>query len=124
MDVLVEHCDHQPAKLVRTGGLASRDLRALANLLDVPTASALVHLEIARAAGLLGAAVRGSDEALLPTHAYDAWQGQALDDQWAELVGAWFAHHRPSGPPWLKHLALEAYGDPAQATVLDHGRPA
>jgi hypothetical protein len=118
MDVLVEHCDHQPAKLVRTGGLASRDLRALANLLDVPTAAALVHLEIARAARLLAVSPRGTDDALLPTDAFDAWQELTLPDQWAGLVEGWLGHHRASGPSWLKHLSLEAYGDPADATVL------
>jgi hypothetical protein len=118
LDVLVEHCDHQPAKLVRTGGLASRDLRALAALLDVPTAVATVHLEIARSARLLGTSARGNDEILLPTVEFDAWQGLGLADQWVRLVQAWLANHAPSGPFWLKQLCLQAFGDPADAVVL------
>jgi hypothetical protein len=118
LDVLVEHCDHQPAKLVRTGGLASRDLRALAGLLDVPTAVATVHLEIARSARLLGTTARGNDEVLLPTTEFDAWQGLGLADQWVLLVQAWLAEHAASGPFWLKQLCLEAFGDPADAVVL------
>jgi hypothetical protein len=118
LDVLVEHCDHQPAKLVRTGGLASRDLRALAGLLDVPTAVATVHLEIARSARLLGTSARGNDEILLPTAEFDAWQSLGLADQWVRLVQAWLTDHAASGPFWLKQLCLEAFGDPADAVVL------
>jgi hypothetical protein len=118
LDVLVEHCDHQPAKLVRTGGLASRDLRALAGLLDVPTAVATVHLEIARSARLLGSSARGSDEILLPTEEFDAWQGLDLSEQWVRLVQSWLTSHGASGPFWLKQLCLQAFGDPADAVVL------
>jgi hypothetical protein len=121
LDVLVEHCDHLPAKLVRTGGLASRDLRALASLLDLPTAVATVHLEIARCAGLLGTSVRGSDEFLLPTADFDAWQRKSLADQWVWLVQAWMFDHAPSGPAWLKRVCLRAFGDPQDAVVLTLG---
>jgi hypothetical protein len=118
LDVLVEHCDHLPAKLVRTGGLTSRDLRSLAGLLDLPTAVATVHLEIARAAGLLGTMSRGGDEILLPTDGFDSWQGLSLADQWTWLVRAWLARHGPSGPHWLKRLCLRAFGDSADPVVL------
>lgn len=121
MDVLVEHCDHQPAKLVRRGGLASRDVRALATLLDIPSSVATAHLEIAQGAGLLGAAARGSDEVLLPTADYDAWQGLLLTDQWVRLVRAWLHNHPPSGARWLKELCLQAFGDPANAAVVSAG---
>ncbi|MBA2558472.1 MAG: helicase-associated domain-containing protein [Propionibacteriales bacterium] len=118
MDVLVEHCDHQPTKLVRRGGLAARDVRTLASLLDIPSSVAAAHLEIAQGAGLLGIAARGSDDVLLPTAEYDTWRGLALTDQWARLVDAWLRHHPPSGPWWLKGLCLEAFGDPEDAVVV------
>ena len=121
MDVLVEHCDHQPAKLVRRGGLASRDVRALATLLDIPSSLATAHLEIAQGAGLLGTAARGSDEVLLPTADYDAWQGLPLTDQWVRLVRAWLHDHPPSGARWMKELCLQAFGDPADAVVVSAG---
>lgn len=118
MDVLVEHCNHQPAKLVRTGGLATREVRALAALLDVSALVTTAHLEIARAARLLSVAPRGSDDVLLPTNEYDAWQGLELADQWEALVAAWLHRHAPSGPFWLKRLCLQAYGDPGDGLVL------
>lgn len=118
MDVLVEHCNHQLTKLVRSGGMATRDVRALSGLLDVPTSVTTAHLEIARAAGLLGVAVRGGDEVLLPTADYDAWQELPLAQQWELLVRAWLTAHSQSGPEWLKRLCLEAFGDPEDGTVL------
>jgi Helicase conserved C-terminal domain len=118
IDVLVEHCDHQPAKLVRRGGLASRDVRVLASLLDIPSSLASAYLEIAQGAGLLGLMTRANDEVLLPTTAFDAWQELPLTDQWAELVHAWLQHHPASGPWWLKRLCLQAFGDPGDAVVL------
>ena len=118
MEVLVEHCDHQPARLTRTGSLSSRDLRGLAGLLDLPTAVTTAHLEIAQSAGLLGLGARDLNEVLIPTTAFDAWQEASLGDQWRELTDAWFRHHRPSGPEWLKRLCLRAFGDPAEGRVL------
>ncbi len=118
MDVLVEHCDHQPAKMVRRGGLATRDVRNLAGLLDIPSALATAHLEIAQGAGLLGLTNRGNDEVLLPTAGYDEWQSLPLTDQWACIVEAWLMHHPASGPWWLKRLCLEAFGDPLASLVL------
>ena len=38
MDVLIEHCDHRPPRLVRAGGLSQRDIRGLADLLDLTPA--------------------------------------------------------------------------------------
>jgi hypothetical protein len=118
IDVLIEHCDHQPAKVVRRGGLANRDVRILASLLDLSSALAIAHLEIAQSAGLLGLIPRGSDEVLIPAEGYDTWQELPLTEQWAVLVEAWLLHHPASGPWWLKRLCLQAFGEPADAVVV------
>lgn len=118
IDVLVEHCDHQPVRMRQAGGFASREVKAVAALLDVPTAVATVHVEVAEAAGLLGLAARRADEALLPTLEFDTWQRLPLAEQWVRLVAGWIEAHPASGPAWLKRLCLQAFGDPAEGRVL------
>ncbi len=118
MDVLVEHCDHQPARLRRSGGLATREVRGFAALLDVPSAVAAVYLELARVSGLLGLSAVGNDEVLRPTHEFDSWQTQPLAEQWAVVAHAWFERHDGSGRVWLKQLVLDAFGDPADGRVI------
>ncbi|MGH3448270.1 MAG: helicase-associated domain-containing protein, partial [Nocardioidaceae bacterium] len=118
VDVLVEHCDHEPARLRRSGGLSTRDARALAGLLDVPTAIALVHLEIAQSAGLLGTVAHGHDEVLIPTAQFDSWQSLELAEQWDDTAHAWTHHHAGSGSAAMKQLCLEAFGDPREGRVL------
>lgn len=118
IDVLVEHCDHQPIRIRQAGGFTSREVKAVAALLDVPTAVATVHVEVAEAAGLLGLAAHGADEALLPTAQFDAWQRRGLTEQWASLAAGWIEAHAASGPAWLKRLCLQAYGDSAEGRVL------
>lgn len=124
IDVLVEHCDHRPARLLRTGGLSSRDIRGIAGLLDMPTALATTHLEIAQAAGLLGPAASDLDEMLIPTVGFDSWQSLSLADQWVHLAETWFERHAVSGSPDLKRLCVIAFGDPDEGRVLtaDHIR--
>jgi hypothetical protein len=118
LDVLVEHLDHHPARLTRAGAFASRDLRALAQLLDTSSALAQAHLEIARAAGLVGLAAREPNEVLIPTTEFDTWQSQPLADQWAVLAGVWLDHHPQSGPSRLTRLCMRVFGDPSEARVV------
>ena len=118
MDVLVEHCDHQPARLRRSGGLATREVRGFATLLDVPSGVAAVYLELARLSGLLGLSNAGTDEVLRPTREFDGWQMQSLSEQWAVVAEAWFERHDASGRTWLKRLVLDAFGDPADGRVI------
>jgi hypothetical protein len=115
---VVEHSDHRPVRLTQSGGLATRDLRALAQLIDITPSLASVHLELALAAGLLGLGADGLDEALIPTERFDAWRTAALAAQWRRLADAWLAHHLGSGRAELKGLLLAAFGDPADGRVL------
>ncbi len=118
MGVFVEHCDHQPLKQRRSGGVGARETRAIAARIDVPSAVATAYLEIAQAAGLLGLSTDGTDELLVPTEAFDEWQQLELAQQWALLTHAWFEDHPPSGPGTFKRLCLEAFGSPAGGYVL------
>lgn len=118
IEVLVEHCAHLPLRLLRDGGFASREVRVVAALLDVPAAAATVHLAVAEVSGLLGVAAHGNDEVLLPSSDFDGWLDLPLAEQWAVLATSWSEAHDEAGPRWLKRLCLEAFGDPADGRVL------
>jgi hypothetical protein len=124
MDVLLEHCDHRPPQLRRDGELSSRELRAFAQLLDVPSSTATTLFELATLSGLLGAGSNGSREVLVPTRAFDDWQTLPLADQWAVVVQTWFDRHHASGEPWLKRLVLAAFGagDEGHVVAVDEVR--
>jgi len=119
IEVLVEHCDHHAPRLTRTGTLSQRDIRQLATLLDLTPTTTRQHLDITRAAGMLGPALHNLDEVLLPTGRFDAWQGQGLDSQWSALIEAWWDGHPDSGSPALKTLLVGAFGNPADGGVVE-----
>ncbi len=118
VDVLLEHCDHRPLRVRRAGGWASRDVRTLAELLDVRTPVATACLQIAEAAGLLGLKSDDHGELCVPTLEFDAWQRCELQDQWLLLVDAWFDRHLVSGSLVVKTVAFAAYGNPDEGRVL------
>ncbi|GGF42053.1 hypothetical protein GCM10011519_14850 [Marmoricola endophyticus] len=94
-DLLLDHWGTTPPAVLRSGGLGVRDLRAVADLLQVSPTEAGLVVETAAAAGLL--AVGATDEvdpAWLPTDAYDTWQEQPAADRWALLARAWLASPR------------------------------
>ena len=74
--------------MLRSGGLAVRDLKRLASVLDVDEARAAFVAELTYAAGLL--ADDGSlDPSWAPTPAYDEWQQHPGHQRWAALARAW-----------------------------------
>ena len=82
--------------VLRSGGLAVRDLRRAAEELDVPEWAAALYAEMAYAAGLL-AVSESVDGEWLPTVAYDLWRGRDLADRWAELAHTWLTTTRVPG---------------------------
>lgn len=90
---LLELWGQQPPPLLRSGGLAVRDLKRTAQALDVdePTAAALI--EIAYAAGLLASDGEAAP-AYAPTPAYDDWLGDDASWRWAVLAQAWLTTTR------------------------------
>ncbi len=83
----------RPPRVLRAGGLAVRDLRRLAQVLDVDAARAAFVAEVALAAGLL--ADDGAVEPVwAPTPAFDEWQNAPAGGRWARLAAAWLGSTR------------------------------
>ena len=90
---LLDRWGVRPPPVLRSGGLAVRELRATATDLDVPEWTAALLLEVAYAAGLLA---RSGGE-WLPTRAFDLWRLRDAAVRWAELAGAWLDTDRVPG---------------------------
>ena len=77
-----------PPRVLRTGGLAVRDLRATATALDVDPDRAAFVAEVALAAGLV--ADDGELEPVwAPTPAADRWEDRPSGERWAALAQGW-----------------------------------
>jgi Helicase conserved C-terminal domain len=85
---LLEAWGQDPPGLLRGGGLAVRDLKRTAQLLDVEESVAATVIEIAYAAGLLAADGEVAP-AFAPTPAYDVWLVDDPAQRWAVLAAAW-----------------------------------
>jgi hypothetical protein len=77
-----------PPSVLRSGGLAVRELARAALLLDVDEEAAALVIEVAYAAGLL-AADGEVEEAWCPTPAYDVWLSRPVAERWALLAQTW-----------------------------------
>jgi len=97
VEVLLESWGTHPPAVLRGGGVSVRDLRAAAGLLGVDSATAALHVELAREAGLLEEADDGDGEVWLPTDAFDAWLGQDFARRWLLLARAWLQTQRVIG---------------------------
>jgi hypothetical protein len=93
VDELAADWGVRPPRVLRTGGLAVRDLTRLVSVLDVDRSRAAFVAEISYAAGLLA-----DDGALepswAPTPAYDEWASRPGAARWAVLAQAWLASTR------------------------------
>ncbi|GAA1884223.1 helicase-associated domain-containing protein [Lapillicoccus jejuensis] len=77
-----------PPRVLRTGGLAVRDLRATATALDLDPDRTAFVAEVALAAGLL--ADDGELEPVwAPTPLADAWEDRPAGERWAVLAQGW-----------------------------------
>ncbi|GLW63885.1 hypothetical protein Arub01_21290 [Actinomadura rubrobrunea] len=93
---LLDRWGLDPPSVLRSGGLAVRDLRAAAALLDVEEWQAALLIETAYAAGLLTGSGEVDGE-WLPTPAYDVWLLKDTAERWAELAHGWLASDRVAG---------------------------
>ncbi|MFA1543426.1 helicase-associated domain-containing protein [Actinomadura monticuli] len=93
---LLERWGLEPPPVLRSGGLAVRDLRAAATQLDVPEWKAALLVEIAYAAGLLTRS-GDLDGEWLPTPAYDLWLMRDTAGRWTELARGWLKSDRAAG---------------------------
>ncbi|GAA1579477.1 helicase-associated domain-containing protein [Actinomadura kijaniata] len=96
VEELLEHWGLEPPPVLRSGGLAVRDLRATATLLDVEEWKAVLLAETAYAAGLLTRS-GDLDGEWLPTPAYDLWLRRDTAGRWVELARGWLRTDRAPG---------------------------
>ncbi|MEU5994595.1 helicase-associated domain-containing protein [Spirillospora sp. NPDC047418] len=96
IEELLERWGLDPPPVLRSGGLAVRDLRGAASLLDVPEWKAALLVEIAYAAGLLTRS-GDLDGEWLPTPAYDLWLMRDTAGRWTELARGWLKSDRAAG---------------------------
>lgn len=96
--LLLDHWGAAPPLVLRSGGLAVRDLRAAAQLLHVEESTAVSLVEVAAVAGLLAPGAPGDlPESWLPTDAYDAWSRKSAAQRWLDLALAWLRSPRVPG---------------------------
>ncbi|PRY00668.1 helicase-associated domain-containing protein [Allonocardiopsis opalescens] len=87
---LLDAIADEPPSVLRAGGLGTRELRRLAQALDLDETAAATALEAAHAAGLLAA----HDGEWLPTVGYDLWCQAEPARRWARLATAWLESTR------------------------------
>jgi Helicase conserved C-terminal domain len=134
IELVGQHLESVPHKLLRGGGLASRDVTALAQPLGADSAHAAFVVECAAAARLVAPA---EAMALLPTADYDQWLGWDAALRWRQVAEAWLAADRffarsaeagghPLGQeayalsaPGLRMTVLRLVADAEPGTVLD-----
>ncbi|MGA8258395.1 MAG: helicase C-terminal domain-containing protein [Nocardioides sp.] len=110
VELLLDHWGtHQPGVL-RSGGLAVRDLKAAAVHLHVDELTAAFLVELSAAAGLLAQRADAEGEPVwVPTDAFDTWTDQPPAARWVTLARAWLESPRmparvgtrdPAGKTW------------------------
>lgn len=116
VELVAHSLESTPHRLLRTGGLAARDMATLTrNLVSDPAHAGLV-MECASAAGLVAP---GANLRLLPTADYDRWAARDAATRWRLLAEAWLQggrYYSRSAEAGAHVLGPEA--DAPQAPVL------
>jgi hypothetical protein len=94
IEVAVHAIQARSHRVLRTGGLGSRDMAALARTLGTDVTTATFVLECAAAAGLVGV---GAGSRLLPTSGCDRWLSREPLQRWRMIIDGWLAVERL---PW------------------------
>lgn len=131
-ELIIAELDATPRRLLRDGGLSSRDVQALARTVDGRVDYAGFLLELTSAAGLIGTPDRIS---VLPTTDYDHWVSEPGPDRWYRLARAWrdaeryFSASTTAHPlatdavaaraPQNRRLLLRLAAETATGTVID-----
>lgn len=93
LDELLDSWSQTPPRVLRTGGLAVRDLKAAAAQLDTTPEHTAYLVELALIADLV--ADDGEvDPHWVPTAEYDIWQTEPGGERWARLALAWLSTTR------------------------------
>jgi Helicase conserved C-terminal domain/WYL domain len=93
LEALLESYAADPPAELRAGGLGVRELRRTARGLDLDEPAAALHVEVARAAGLLDA-TGGPESVWLPTSRYDGWLAAPPARRWTQVAAGWLAMTR------------------------------
>lgn len=95
VELLLDHWGLQPPSVLRSGGLAVRDLKLVARELHVDEPGAALIVEVAQAAGLIAEGTEpDGTPAWLPTEEFDIWSARSISQRWARLVGGWLSSSR------------------------------
>ncbi|WP_322921120.1 helicase C-terminal domain-containing protein [Nocardioides renjunii] len=95
VELLLDGWGVAPPSVLRSGGLAVRDLKSVARELHVDEAGAALLVEVALSAGLVAeAAVADGTPSWLPTDEFDVWSTLPIAERWARLVGGWLDSSR------------------------------
>ena len=98
MELLLDHWGVHPPGVLRSGGLAVRDLKAAATHLHVTEDVAALLVETAQATGLLASRADAEGSPVwVPTDRFDVWTGLAAEARWAEIARAWLTSIRVPG---------------------------
>lgn len=112
VDELLDRLEEMRPRVLRSGGIAVRDLRVLASRVDQDEASATFLLELALGAGLIG-----DDHAVEPTWRLttivDEWRTLPPAGRWTGLAGRWLHS--------LRATALPAPEDGGRVNALSEG---
>lgn len=93
LDELLDHWSQAPPRVLRTGGLAVRDLKSAATRVDTTPEHTAYLVELALIADLV--ADDGEvDPHWVPTAEYDVWQTEPGGERWARLALAWLSTTR------------------------------
>lgn len=121
IELLLDTWGTTPPAVLRSGGLAVRDLKATALLLQVEERSASFLVELAATAGLLAQASPGDlPQSWLPTDAYDAWARHSYAERWRDLATAWLTSPRVSGLVGAKDASGKSLNTLAPGLVDPH----
>ncbi len=95
VELLLDGWGQHPPGVLRSGGLAVRDLKAAARDLHLGESQTALLAETARSAGLLAESTGGTGElAWVPTDSFDQWVAQPASSRWERLVRAWWDSRR------------------------------
>jgi hypothetical protein len=93
VEALCEEWTRSAPALLRTGGVALRDLRRSARTMQVDDMTCALYVEVAYAAGLVNATT-GVEPVYLPTEEYDRWLEAPAARRWTTLATAWLSMSR------------------------------
>ncbi|WP_175477211.1 helicase-associated domain-containing protein [Ruania alba] len=98
LSAVIEAWGRNPARVLRAGGVAVRDLRQLSAQAQMTAAEATFTAELAARLGLIGRLHDDDGSSWAPTPEADLWPTSDISARWAEMSQAWLTWRRA---PWL-----------------------